>query len=156
MRESIGGAWLLGIVLVFMSIFIAYIAITINYSNTYLVKTKMVTTVEQYQGLNPTTLEKLDWILKSEGYMKTLNCGTSDEKQILGVTNKIVTENPTTPQSYCITREVRYGENDSEAKYYYTVTVAFGFSLPLLGNLFDFKVGGETGAIYYPEDSYFR
>lgn len=152
MRESIGGAWLLGIVLVFMSVFIAYIAITINYSNAYKLKTEMVTAIEQYEGINPTSLSKLDSLIKSHSYRNTMMCPTNENDIVLGITDGVVTVNPTTRQSYCVTREFQSG---SEDKYYYNVIVSFDFSLPVLGDLFNFKVSGETNVINYPNDMYF-
>ncbi len=40
MKESIGGTWLLGFVLVFIVIFSAYLAVSINYTKAFKVKNK--------------------------------------------------------------------------------------------------------------------
>lgn len=156
MRESIGGAWLLGIVMVFMAVFIAYIAITINYSAAYKLKTKMVTVIEQYEGPNPTSLAKLQGLINASGYRATFPCTKGNDGYVLGVLDGHPTMNPSTPQNYCITREVRYAKDGEETKYYYDVEVTFKFNLPILGDLFNFRVSGETNAIYYPNDKYFK
>lgn len=155
MRESIGGAWLLGLVMVFMMVFIAFVSISLNYSKVYILKTNMITVLEEYQGLNTLSVEKLDNLINSSGYMGRLTCSSKDYDKVLGVTNKIVSVNPTNKQSYCVTREVRDAQDGTENKYYYNVIVTFAFSLPVLGDIFDFKVSGETNAIIYPTDNYF-
>lgn len=154
MRESIGGAWLLGIVLVFMSVFIAYIAITINYSNAFKMKTKMITVIEQYQGINSNSLQKMEGMLSDHAYKIKAMCPSSNDKY-LGVDGGVVTTNPTTKQRYCLYREKRVAQSGSDAKYYYRLIVFFNFSLPVLGDLFTFKIDSETNAILYPNDTYF-
>ena len=60
MRESINGAWLIGIIMTFMAVFIAYTAISLNYSNAFLMRTQMITIIEQYEGYE--TQEKQETI----------------------------------------------------------------------------------------------
>lgn len=156
MRESIGGAWIFMIVIVFMSILIAYIAISINYSTAYRLKSAMVTKLEEYDGLNNTSINELEQMISSYGYRQTGYCRSDDGNKYFGVLNGHITENPTKKQNYCIYRDKRDATGGSEAKYYYEITVFFGFNLPVLGDIYTFKVGGETGPIYYPNDNYFR
>lgn len=152
MRESVGGAWILGIVLTFMAIFIAFIAISINYSTAYKLKTAMVTVIEQYDGFNSTTREELQKLMDGYGYIQKGNCRKPESGNVYGVISGDLTpnQNPTTKQSYCIRRELKPGSDSSEQKYYYTIEVFFGFNLPVLGELYTFRVNGETNAIYYP------
>lgn len=155
LRESIGGAWILGIVMVFMMIFVAYISISINYSNAFRLKTEMVTIVEEYEGINPTSLSRLQALLDKYGYRNKMSCKINTDDKIIGVTDQVVTKNPTTKQSYCVTREERPAQSGAEEKYYYTIYVSFDFALPILGDIFKFQVNGETNAILYPNDRNF-
>lgn len=155
MRNSIGGAWIFMIVLVFMAILIAYISISINYSTAYRLKSAMVTKLEQYDGLNNTSIKELEEMISANGYRQTGYCRSDDGNKYFGVLNGHITENPTTKQNYCIYRDKRDATGGSEAKYYYEITVFFGFNLPVLGELYTFRVGGETGPIFYPNDNYF-
>lgn len=155
MKNAINGTWLLGIVLTFMAIFIAYITISIDYSSAYMLKTKMVTIIEQYEGMNGNTVQKLYAAMLDEGYMGLLGCKSKDGEKVLGGYENQITVNPTKKMNYCVTRDVRYGEDATEDKYYYTITVTFAYSVPILGDIFDFKVSGETKDIRYPHDSYF-
>lgn len=157
MRESINGAWLLGIVMVFMVIFIAYISISINYSNAYRMKTQMVTALEQYEGFNEKSLARLEAIRSGYNYTNTAPCDVGENGQAVGVLDGVVstTNPPTGVYNYCITREKRPAQDGEEDKYYYTIVVFFDFNLPVLGDIFKFKVSGETNVIYYPNDTKF-
>lgn len=157
LRNSINGAWLFGIIITFMAIFIAYISISINYSKAYEMKTKMITIIEEYDGLNPSTVELLNKIAANYGYTKTNICKVENGQRLVGIRDGVPTVNPTESQNICITRELKDGDDHTEKRYYYNLEVFFGFDLPLLGNLFTFRVSGETNAIYYPSDAdYFR
>ncbi len=159
MRDSINGVWVLGIVMVFMSIFVAYIAISINYSKAYTLKSEMVTIIEQYEGMNNTSIEKIDALLRNNSYFNRLMCKSSDvskDPSVYGITNGHATLNPNTKQSYCVTRDYREATDGTETQFFYTVTVAFAFDLPLLGDILDFRVSGETNGLLYPNDTLFK
>ena len=156
-RESINGAWLFGIIITFMAILIAYISISINYSKAYEMKTKMVTVLEEYNGLNPLSVDHINQIARSYGYRKSNGCRADNGETVYGIRDGVPRRNPTEPQNICVTREEKDGDFYDEKKYYYNLEVFFGFDLPLFGNLFTFRVAGETNAIYYPASTdYFR
>lgn len=153
MRESINGAWFFGIVITFMTIFIAFITISINYSKTYEMKTKMVTILEQYDGLNPLSVQRLNKLTDAYSYRKTNTCRSENGEDVVGIRDGVAQLNPVEPQQICVTRELKSGEELNEDKYYYNVEVFFGFDLPLLGNVFTFRVSGETNSISYPDET---
>lgn len=156
MNKSISGLWLFSIVIVFMMVLIAYVAISINYSSAYKLKSTLVTKIEQYDGWNNSSKNELDTILHSSGYRQTGYCKRpEDNSKYIGVLNGNVSINPTTKQSYCVSRSMRAGQSGGEDKYYYELTIFLGFNLPVLGDIYTFRVSGETGAIYYPKDNTF-
>ena len=117
----------------------------------------MITIIEEYDGLNPSTVELLNKIAANYGYTKTNICKVENGERLVGIRDGVPTVNPTESQNICITRELKDGDDHTEKRYYYNLEVFFGFDLPLLGNLFTFRVSGETNAIYYPSDAdYFR
>ena len=151
MRESIGGLWIFSIVIVFMMVLIAFVAISINYNNVYRLKTAMITKIEQYDGWNTLTQKELDGLIYARGYRQTGYCQKpSDGSTYIGVYKGVVTKNTTTKQSYCIYRTKKNGTDTSKDKYYYHLTIFLGFNLPVLGDIFTFKISGETGEIRYP------
>lgn len=151
MRDSIGGLWIFAMVIVFMMILIAYVAISINYSNAYKLKTAIVTKIEQYDGWNTMSKKEVDNLVHASGYRQKGYCKKPDDgSKYIGVLEGSVSVNPRTMQNYCIYRTKRGATSGSEAKYYYHVTIFFGFNLPVLGDIYTFKVSGETGQINYP------
>lgn len=154
MRESINGAWLLGIMMVFICIFIAYVSIQINYSKAYKVKTNMVTIIEQYDGVNPTSIMKMQENMMGNGYESNARCST-DKGGFVGINTREHSNTNPSGWGVCVYREYRPHTDFSEEKYYYTVETFFGFDLPMLGDLYTFRVSGETNAIYYPNDTFF-
>lgn len=157
MKQSIAGTWLFGIVLVFMTIFIAYVAISINYNHAFKIKSDMVQILEQYQGINSKSLEKLEKKMQANSYSAKGTC-QNDPKYIgvLGVNGQTVTvknqisESLTGKYNYCVYLE------KVDKKYYYTVEVFLKFNLPVLGDLFDFRIIGETNPIEYPYETKFN
>ena len=51
MRESVGSTWIFQLAIIFILIFSAYLAITINYSKTFKVKNEVISILEKYEGL---------------------------------------------------------------------------------------------------------
>ena len=45
MRESIGGAWLVGIVITFVVLFTSYLALSVNYSKAFKVKNEIISLI---------------------------------------------------------------------------------------------------------------
>lgn len=158
MRDSINGLWLIGIVMTLMVFIIAFVAISLNYSNAYRMKSEMVNAIEQYNGINGNTISKLDGIANSYGYRTTKRCAKKDGIDVIGIKDGYVTKNPSEPQNYCIYR-TSYDKGCNsvytcDTRYMYNVDVFFTFDLPLFGNLFTFTVGGETKELLYPDEAY--
>ncbi len=155
MRNSIAGAWLYGIVLVFMSVFIAFISISFNYSNVFQMKSVLTTTIEQNQGVNTNSINAMAGIIRQYGYTGTGLCkehyiGISYQDLSQPRITKNCGQEPTGKQSICA-RKVRVASAKT-TKYYYLVGAFFGFTLPVVGQIYSFYIEGETNEIYYPSD----
>ena len=50
MRESIGGAWLIGIVIVFIFMFAAFMTYSDSYSKAFALKNEIVSIIEENEG----------------------------------------------------------------------------------------------------------
>ena len=153
MRDSIAGAWLYGIVIVFMAFFIAFIAITVNYSKAYRLNVELIRIVEEYNGLTDRALQKMDAKIRDYGYLVTGTCGPRtgqsvvEDERWVGVTNGTASRKAGLYQ-YCVTRtEKSEGGRNVTSYYYYNVTVFFGFDLPFFGEIFTFRVQGSTAGI---------
>ena len=50
MREAIGGAWLMGVVVFFIVLFTSYLALSVNHSRAFNVKNAIVEIIERHNG----------------------------------------------------------------------------------------------------------
>lgn len=55
MKDSIANVWLLGIIIVFILLFSAYIAITVDYSQTFKLKNEVLNIIEKNKGMTNNT-----------------------------------------------------------------------------------------------------
>lgn len=154
MRESIGGAWLVGIVIVFVVLFTGYLALSVNYSKAFKVKNEIISLIEENEGLTDKTQEKIVKYLNSTGYYVYGKCSAIDEDYLEGTVNgKLVgyeKQGNTDKYKYCVYE--RSIENDTLNRKYYRVTVFFKFDIPLLDSVFTFPVTGESKAVYFAKD----
>ena len=178
MRQSIGGAWLFSISIILMMFIIAYVTITIDYSKAYQLKDDIALYIEQYNGLNDESAKLIVGRMKAGKYTSQVKCnegydtttyyhgGSYDGNPFAhywgltsynhGTVHSNFTQDAS--QAYiCIYKyEVIKGSGtDSMSKVFYNVTTVFGFHFPIIGNVFSYRVTGETGVINYPNDEHY-
>ena len=167
MRDAIAGAWLYSLILVFVVILVAFIAISINYNKKYKLKTTVVNIIEEYQGVNPESVKKVGGFLASNAFKTERYCNKVVNKgeRYIGITDGKLSpmyesgsaaEKTAKPQQVCISREAHTSNYDGKSAYtdyYYNIYMSFDFSLPVFGDIFKFSVNGSTNAIYYPVDT---
>ena len=156
MRESIGGAWLYGLVLSFTLFFVAFLIITINYTRAFRVKNEVVDFIERNEGVTTGggiglsgTIPLINNYLIQSGYNVRGNCPTDDNW--FGVTDMtragaIEPVNGNTTYFYCFRRDA---VND---RVFYDIRVFFSFDLPILGTWMNLPVHGRTIEIGRPAD----
>lgn len=158
MREAIGGAWLYGIVITFIVFFASFLAVSVNYSKAFHVKNNIVDLLSKYEGNNPCARKKISNYLKETGYMVPYKCSSIND----GYTYKGynlngdeidsgASEDSNVYSNYCI-----YTDSNISSvidKDFYRVVVFFRIDLPFMGDLFTFKVRGETETIYYVNET---
>ena len=148
MKTAITGAWVYIIVLIFMVILIAYVSITINYSRSFEYSSNLIKSIEQNDGLNSTSLQEINYYLHNNGHSVTGSC----PDEYYGVSNGSVDKHPKgTNYDYCVRRTSITGD-DGITKCYFDTVVYFSFSLPVLGDLFKFKIPGQTTGMRYLKD----
>ncbi len=101
MRDAFGGVFMIRLMLVFVFIFVAFTAISLNYAKAFRIKNSVIDFVEQeeilnldslFKGGNDQRLKKLDKILDNANYNK--QCQKTD------INGKIDSE-PGDPIKYC-------------------------------------------------------
>lgn len=147
MRESIGGTWLLGFVVLFIVLFSGYLAVSINYTKAFKVKNKVLDIIEQNQGytessfdLGTATEEQLKESVEGKiySYLKNVGYATTavDSSRCPAGTYK--------QGGYCL--EMRCSTTTSGCTY--KVTTFIKIELPILWQSFTVPISGETVQIY--------
>lgn len=68
MRESIGGAMMLRIFLVVIVIFVVFLCVSANFARAFRVKNGVITIIEQYEGINDTSIGLVEQYIDRMGY----------------------------------------------------------------------------------------
>lgn len=145
MRDAVGGAFMIKLLLVFLAVYTIFIAIAINYAKAFRVKNKILDIIEQNEGINTDNIDdKAKDQIKT--YMNNINYnvinGYSDIKA--RVEDKCSGYYfIDTDKGYCINKV----SNSSDASYYQVRTFVT-ISIPLVRNLsFTIPISGETRKI---------
>ncbi len=163
MKESFGGSWLFGIVILFIALFTSYLAYSINYTRAFNLKNKILEEIEKKEGYTKSeedvesmtedelaeenTVEAIvyRWILKTGYAFSTaegINCGTVDGHEATR----------TMPGGYCVTKYCKDVDDKVDLgtfRTYYKVTTFVAFKIPIFNITLKVPVTGETRTLYY-------
>ncbi len=161
MRESIGGAWLFGIVIVFIFFFSGFLAYSISYTKAFNVKNNIISFIEEYEGytigegdiasrteeeLSKTVEGKAYKLIRNTGYNYTGSQGIACE----GTQNG--SQNVTTEGGYCV---VKYCPNNvPNSNTHYKITTYIALKLPVINITVKIPITGETRTIYSDMSNY--
>ena len=149
MKESVGSIPLYNIIFAFLIITFSFLAGTLAYSKAFRVSTKIINTLEVFDGYNPRAINEINRILNNVGYRRidsSANRKCPTRKGVSAILSK------DTEYFYCI-YEYSYTEKNAEGKdetYYYWGASAFMyFDVPFIGELVQIP-------IYTSSDTYYR
>lgn len=137
MRESFGGAFIINLLLVFIVIFISFMAVTISYAKAFRVKNQVINIVEQnqYSGTGDSYVEGLinDYLEIVPYYVDGIECGAGSAN-VRGACIKPMIESadPTQPIS----------------EQYYKITTYIQINFPFFDIKLTIPISGETKMIY--------
>lgn len=140
MRESVGNAYLLGIVTFFIGVIMLFFCASLNYTKAFKVKNRIVNIIEQNQGYtfgDSGTRQEIDAELEDMNYKRSSNHKCKEDGRFSTAAAK--TEQGNTNYLYCV-YEFDLGE---KGKYYGVVTYMY-FEIPLINVTLKFPVYGET------------
>ncbi len=172
MRESIGNALLLNIVIVIVGVISAFLISSIAYSKAFKVKNRIISVIDEYGGncdfKNPydACFNKIEDELTDMGYSSNISkdcpdylykntVGIKEYERVYPQSDGIVTGH-----KYCVYRFVlcdtldtsvgsgKDCRSDSNKASYYKVITFMHFDIPLIGNFLEFEVSGETSTFY--------
>ncbi len=154
MKESIGGVALFNIVILFILLFTGIMTITINRSKAYTVKDNIVTAIEDLNGIDIRTNQLPQEIVDEFLDASYRSVGTCPEEGYVGFDrNGELNSNPG-QSSICIKETLNIknesgsldGNNNNSC--YYTVMVFYKLDVPVIREVFEFHLTGETKQLY--------
>lgn len=140
MKEVTSSTWSFQMILLFILIFACFLSLVLTYSKAYAIKNKMLTIIEQHEGIDVDAANLINSYATGENYKTTSKCPT--EEGWMGAINmkgdyETVKEN--SRYYYC------FQETEaSNGRIYYNVRLFYNFNLPFLGDIATFKINGET------------
>lgn len=161
MKEAISGVSLFNIVIVFVLLFTGYISLSINYSKAYNVKNELLTIIKNQGGVCTSTsrnspgncfnfTDQIQEFFKETSYRSTGNCKTEDDW--VGYSRKGEKISNGKNASFCIRAIKREGNRELPNSLYYQLKVFYQLDLPVINNVFEFAIFGETARIYEPNE----
>lgn len=150
MRQTIGGTWLLQLMILFILLFVGFIILTLNYSKTVKLKNEVISMVEKYDGLNEQSIGLVNNYLLTSGYAVTGSCLSEEQRGIYGAfdLNSTELEEARSGEKYYYCIKKYKGANTS---YYYQITLFYKFNLPVIGDTSRFTIKGTT-TNFQPKD----
>ncbi|MGM9875634.1 MAG: hypothetical protein ACI310_00160 [Bacilli bacterium] len=146
MREAFGGAFMIKLMLIFLAIYIAFIAVALNYAKAFRVKNKIIDIIEQNEGI-----KQSDYIDTKEGsVIGDINTYLNSVSYYVNLTNIPANNNNNTlhcyKNGYCI-EEYTGPVNDGVTSKYYKVTTYININFPFFNLNFNIPITGETRKI---------
>lgn len=126
MRESIGSTLLFSLIITIIIVMIGFLVGSLSYSKAFKVKNRIIDIIEKNDGWNSAAEEEIKNKLSSTGYR--LN---ADRKCPAGYEKK-------TDYDICIATK------STDRGTYYKVETYMHFDIPLIGEMLEFPVNGET------------
>ena len=149
MKEAFGGYWLFVIVIFFLTVFSAFLALSVNYSRAYKVKDEIIGIIERKNGIydinggDTGAIEEIQAYMADVGYRTQGTC--SNGYVGYNLTSRGITDKPT----FCVqTVDATLGSNGIPASYY-KIEVFFRLEIPIFSSLFNLKLEGATKTLYY-------
>lgn len=141
MREGIGNAFIVNLIIIFVIIFIVLFAGSTSYTKAYKVKNRIINIIEENRGLTDSAKDEINTFLGDTGYKLV---GSSRCRNHYGANMGELVWNPTNGYRYCVEKFTQGGENQ---KVYYGVTAYMYFEIPIISSLVEIPVYGETKTI---------
>lgn len=155
MRESFGSMWIIGLVLIFTLLFSSFLAVSISYSKSFKVKNEVLSFLEKQEGLTDNAVKLINDYLRNSGYKQKGICeeGWIGIREINSGSSREVKEvaDGKTKYYYCVKKE-NISDGAHPFRAYYKVKLFYKFELPVVGDMFNFQVDGETTDIAIPAD----
>ncbi len=160
MKDAFGGAFMIEVMLIFLGIYISFIAVAVSYAKAFRVKNQIINYIEQYEGLTDEAVAAIDSYLVEAAYYVNVSTGDAcyATRGRLGENCKIsASSNPyqlkageatCTTRGYCVgsfpVSQAKTGGADGT---YYAVTTYLQIQFPFFNLSFTVPIHGKTRLI---------
>lgn len=143
MREAFGGAFTIKLMLIFLAIYIAFIAVALNYAKAFRVKNKIIDIIEQNEGLDSYIDTKEGSVIGDiNSYLNTVSYYVN----LANIKNNNTENINCYDRGYCI-EETTAPVTDGITSKYYKVTTYININFPFFKLNFNIPITGETRKI---------
>jgi hypothetical protein len=139
MKESVGNAFIMTLVIIFITLIILFFTASFAYTKAFRVKSRIVNIIEKYNGYTVDAKLETENILSEIGYRVRHNEDGSCNTNGRFTNATALTVAGTTNYHYCV-----YKFDAGDKGSYYGVVTYMYFEIPLLGKTLSFPVYGET------------
>ena len=143
MREAFGGAFTIKLMLIFLAIYIAFIAVALNYAKAFRVKNKIIDIIEQNEGIDSYIDTKEGSVIGDiNSYLNTVSYYVN----LANIKNNNTENINCYDRGYCIEETTGPVTNGLTSKYY-KVTTYININFPFFKLNFNIPITGETRKI---------
>ena len=143
MREAFGGAFTIKLMLIFLAIYIAFIAVALNYAKAFRVKNKIIDIIEQNEGIDSYNDTKEGSVIGDiNSYLNTVSYYVN----LANIKNNNTENISCYDRGYCI-EERTAPVSDGITSKYYKVTTYININFPFFKLNFNIPITGETRKI---------
>ena len=142
MREAFGGTFTIQLILIFLALYISFIAVALNYTKAFRIKNSIIDIIEQNEGIPDWNDENDNARVQINNYLNRMSYYvTLDNINNLNKDNMHCFQ-----QGYCI-EEFDAGPRNGLDRVYYRVTTYMRIEIPFLRIDFTTPIMGETKII---------
>lgn len=149
MRESTASSTIFKLVLAFTLLFAGFISLAIVYNRAYRLKNGSLAIIEKYEGNIENSVKIMNNYLRNSGYKTMGNCDNNEYGVMSLDKNDIELANSKTKYYYCLSQTCsqKTCKIGNKNQIYYNLKLFFKFDLPFIGEIFTYKVTGQTKSI---------
>ena len=148
MKESVGYTVSLNIMIIFITVIIAFLCAALIYFKSNKVSNVIINSIEKYEGYNDLSISEINRNLTSLGYnRKEIKCATSVTEKINSttLTCKLTTLNAGRGSSgYCVYECFEPGGE----YYYYKTRTNMMINIPIIHDILDIPIYSNTNRLY--------
>lgn len=133
MREALGNAFIVNLIIIFIIVFIVIFAGSTSYTKAFKVKNQIINMIEEHHGDYEKAAGEIDNYLGRIGY-RVGGKGKCPAGSTAAASN----------YQYCVAKVIQNGSSESGENYFYRVTTYMYFELPIIASLIQIPVSGET------------